>query len=101
MPRQISLIHDDLVGEYLQTSQPKAIGTERFVTPNNSDGFLVPSILMIKVLPSLDDGLQFVGFVKEKEEYYCKPYKRQEEDEIINHYIIYKYEQNMTVVGIT
>lgn len=101
MPRQISLIHDDLVGHYLETSVPRAIGSERFVTPNNADGFLVPCILMIKVLPSLDDGLQFVGFIKEKDEYYCKPYKRMGDEEIVNHYLIYKFEQNMTIVGIT
>lgn len=66
---------------------------------------MVPSILMIKILPNLEDGLQFVGFFKEKDEIYCHPYVRTDnfEDDIF-HYMIYKLDsnlQNQTIVGIT
>lgn len=57
MPKLISSIHDGLVSHYIDTSIPKAIGCERLITPTNKDGFLVPSVLMIKILPNLEDGL--------------------------------------------
>ena len=102
MPKIISSIHDDLVNRYLETSAPMAIGLERFVTPINKDGFIVPSILMIKVLPSLEDGVQFVGFIKEKEEYYCAPYRHSDEEELTIHYMIYKLDaSSMIVCGLT
>lgn len=59
---------------------------------------------MIKILPNLEDGLQFVGFFKEKDEIYCHPYVRANDnadDEII-HYLVYKVDaniQNQTIVG--
>lgn len=33
----------------------------------NKLGYIVPSTLMIKVLPNLDEGIQIVGFLKEIE----------------------------------
>jgi len=33
----------------------------------NKSGYIVPSTLMIKVLPNLDEGIQIVGFLKEIE----------------------------------
>lgn len=71
MPKLLQSIHDGLVSNYIETSVPKAIGYERLITPINKEGFLVPSILMIKILPNLEEGLQFVGFFKEKDEIYC------------------------------
>ena len=103
MPKILQSIHDQLVTHYIETSIPTAIGYERLITPTNKDGFLVPSIPMIKILPNLEDGLQFVGFFKEKDEIYCAPYKRTDniDDEII-HYLIYKLDsnlQNQTIIG--
>lgn len=57
MPKLIQSIHDGLVNHYIETSIPRAIGMERLITPTNKEGFLVPSTLMIKILPNLEDGL--------------------------------------------
>lgn len=81
MPKLISSIHDELASHYIETSIPKAIGKDRLITPTNKDGFIVPSNLMIKILPNLEDGLQFVGFFKEKDEIYCHPYIRTDYDD--------------------
>lgn len=54
---------------------------------------------MIKILPNLEDGLQFVGFLKELSEVYCPPYDKVQ-DQYIFHYIAYKSE-NQTVVAMT
>ncbi|EGR31957.1 PAS domain S-box family protein [Ichthyophthirius multifiliis] len=105
MPKLIQSIHDNLVSNYIETSIPKAIGFERLITPVNKDGFIIPCLLMIKILPNLEEGLQFVGFFKEIDEIYCSPYKRNDDnqDQIYN-YLIYKVEedkQNQVLVGIT
>lgn len=53
LPKFLQAIHDDLVTRYVETSVPRAIGNERLIIPTNKDGFIVPSILMIKILPNL------------------------------------------------
>ncbi|EGR28256.1 PAS domain S-box family protein [Ichthyophthirius multifiliis] len=105
MPKLLQQIHDGLVQNYIDTSVPKAIGIERLITPVNKDGYLIPCILMIKILPNLDEGLQFVGFFKEINEVYCAPYIRNDDNqETIFQYLIYKVDQNLqnqTLIGIT
>lgn len=49
--------------------------TDKFVTPFNIDGYIVPTILRTKVLPNLKDGLEFIGFLKEIDSSHCMPYK--------------------------
>ncbi len=88
--------------------------------PVNSDGYIgifniyyccfklnlfksVPSILMIKILPMLEEGIQFVGFIKESDPCYAYPYFY-EDDQAIQHFIIYKVDDignSNTIVGIT
>ena len=57
MPKLIQQIHDGLVQQYIDTSVPRAIGIERLITPVNKDGFIIPCMLMIKILPNLEEGL--------------------------------------------
>lgn len=40
---------------------------ERNIYAMDCDGYMIPCTLLIKVLPSLSEGVQIVGFVKEKE----------------------------------
>ena len=56
---------------------------------------------MIKILPNLEEGLQFVGFLKEVNELYCPPYnKKNNVERITTHYIAYKLE-NFTIAAMT
>lgn len=57
MPKIFANIHDQLVSEFLETSRENIIGKERYIMPLNIDGYIVPSILMIKILPTLDYGI--------------------------------------------
>lgn len=75
IPKALAEVHDDMVNHFIETSIPKAIGVERLVLPVTRHGFVVPSMLMIKILPNLEDGLQFVGFIKEFSSAYCPPYE--------------------------
>ena len=67
----------------------------------NKDGFIVPCILMVKILPTLEEGVQFVGFLKEKHKYHCLPYAYENNE--IEHYIIYKSNNltNLNIIGMT
>ena len=56
---------------------------------------------MIKILPNLEEGLQFVGFLKELSEVYCPPYsKKNSLERVTTHYIAYKLE-NYTIAGMS
>jgi hypothetical protein len=59
--------HDSMMRRYFETSEKRVIGEERLVFPVNKAGYLVPCTLMIKVLPTLDEGIRVVGFLKDVE----------------------------------
>ena len=65
MPKVYADLHDGFMRCYLETSESKIIGLERLVFPQNKQGYLIPSTLMIKVLPNLNEGIQIVGFLKD------------------------------------
>ena len=67
MPKIYADLHDGFLKSYFESGESKIIGIERFVLPQNKQGYLVPCTLMIKVLPNLDEGIQIVGFLKEIE----------------------------------
>ncbi|CAK86810.1 unnamed protein product (macronuclear) [Paramecium tetraurelia] len=64
MPKIIGDQHNQLVENYMRTNNSNIIGMERFVLAQNSQQFLVPCKLMVKVLPNLDKGILLVGFLK-------------------------------------
>ena len=65
MPKVYGDFHDKFINNYFETSQDKVIGLDRIVYPQNKQGYIVPCTLLIKVLPSLDEGIQFVSFLKD------------------------------------
>jgi len=67
MPKALGDEHDSIMKNYFETAKDKAIGVERIVFPVTKWGYIVPCSLMIKVLPSLSEGLKTVGFLTELE----------------------------------
>ena len=67
MPKIIGDSHDFYMRRYFESSEKRVIGEERVVFPVNKAGYMVPCTLMIKVLPTLDDGIRVVGFLKDIE----------------------------------
>lgn len=65
MPKVYADLHDKFINNYFETSQDKVIGIDRIVYPQNKQGYVVPCTLLIKILPNLDDGIQFVSFLKD------------------------------------
>jgi len=104
VPKLLAEIHDELIDRFMESSKRRVVGVLRLLFPINKDGYIVPVHFIMKVLPNLNDGLQFVSFVKEINEMYCYPYKIPTNMPIedIEHFLIYKYDKsNMIVSGIT
>lgn len=59
MPNAYASIHDQLIDNYMDTSEPRIIGKETQVYALNKDGYIVPSQLLLKILPNLDEGVFF------------------------------------------
>ena len=68
MPKAYGDMHDKFIQKYLNTSYSTIIGQERMIMCQNKQGYIIPCSLMIKVLPSLQEGIQMVGFIKEIDE---------------------------------
>lgn len=68
MPKIYSDYHDTFMNNFLDTSESKVLGLERLVLALNIDGFIIPSTLMIQVLPNLKEGISIVGFLKDIDE---------------------------------
>ena len=66
MPKVYADLHDDFMNIYMQTSRNKVMNRERMVLCMNSQGYLLPCSLMIKVLPNLSQGISIVGFLSDE-----------------------------------
>ncbi len=76
LPRGLAEIHDKFMNNYLQTSEEKTINKEMLTFPVNKAGYIVPCSLMVKVLPNLNAGIRFIGFLRELDE------EREDEEDI-------------------
>src|SRR5690606_30150303 len=67
----------------------RVMGQERIVFPINKDGYIIPSSLMIKVMPNLDEGIRLVGFLKDVDKggNFGKGTEFETEEEV--HHIVY------------
>ncbi|KRX00126.1 hypothetical protein PPERSA_10625 [Pseudocohnilembus persalinus] len=98
MPKIFGEIHNNFVSQFIQSSKEKVIGKSRSVFAEESHGYLVPCKLMIKVFPSLQEGVQIVGFLTKK---VFKQIEKQGAAGSNNqHYLIYNV-KTFTVAGIT
>ena len=98
MPRVYANVHSQLMSRYFETAESEVIGTERLMFPLNNHKYMVPTTLMIKVLPNLDQGIRAVGFLREVEA--SDPLKQEFESEERTHYVMYGGEQDI-VQGVT
>lgn len=66
MPKIYSDFHDEMVLNFLKSSKELVMGKERLVMAEDRSGYMVPCMLMIKVFPNLEEGIQIVGFLNQK-----------------------------------
>ena len=88
MPKVLGDKHNAFMFNYFETSVARVLGKERLVFPINKAGYLVPSTLMIKILPNLDDGIKIVGFLKDIETEGAFSKNEADAEERV-HYLIY------------
>ena len=98
MPSVYANIHNQLMNRYFETAESDVIGSERLMFPLNKHNYLVPTTLMIKVLPNLDQGIRVVGFLREVEA--SDPLKQDFDSDERTHYVMYGGEQDI-IQGIT
>lgn len=96
MPKIYADYHTNFMLSYFDKDKGKAMNNERMVYSMSKDGYIIPCTLLIKVLPSLFDGIQIVGFLKEKESENILDEDKKHED----NYILYG-EPNGMVYGVT
>ena len=63
MPKILSDIHTDLMRSFFRRGKSEIVGRERIVYPINSQGYIVPCNLFIKVLPQIVNGIQIAAFL--------------------------------------
>ena len=55
--------HNAVLARYIKASESKVNGLERIVPALDKQGYICPVSALTKVLPTLDFGIQIVGFL--------------------------------------
>lgn len=84
MPKIFANFHHKFMQNYFEKNKGNAMGMERDVFAMSKHGYIIPCTLLIKVMPSLGNGIQILSFLIEKE-----PIDQNKENANKNHYIIY------------
>jgi len=64
LPKFLGDMHDSFIYNYYNTGVASFLNRERIVFIKHKSGFLEPVYLLVKCLPNLQEGLQFLGFIK-------------------------------------
>eukprot|EP01022_Parablepharisma_sp_SALTPOND_P029356 TRINITY_DN732_c0_g1_i1.p1 TRINITY_DN732_c0_g1~~TRINITY_DN732_c0_g1_i1.p1 ORF type:complete len:1598 (+),score=155.57 TRINITY_DN732_c0_g1_i1:3349-8142(+) len=64
LPKFLGDLHDSFILNYFNTGAASLLNTEKILFIRHKSGYLEPIYLLIKCLPSLQEGLCFVGFIK-------------------------------------
>lgn len=68
-PQYISSKHNQMIENFIQRGTSKVLRSRRTVIACNSQGFLVFLDSLVKILPSVDQGIKFVGILKKIEDF--------------------------------
>lgn len=64
MPSLIGDYHNKIIQHFFEKSSSElSVSHERLVLAQNMKGYLVPCSLLVRLLPNLDKGIQFIGFL--------------------------------------
>lgn len=66
-PNIIARVHDGIMRRYFKTGKAKFVNKERTVYPLRSSGYVTPCSALLRVMPTLEQGVQLVLFVNELE----------------------------------
>ncbi len=64
MPELIATFHNKFIQNYFAKSSTNGTySCERIVFPQHCNGYLVPCSVLVRLVPNLDRGIQFIGFL--------------------------------------
>jgi hypothetical protein len=63
MPKIFAEGHDKKIENFVKSSKHKSKGMERVVPGLHKEGYIVPITILIKVVPSLSDGIRIATFM--------------------------------------
>jgi PAS domain S-box-containing protein len=71
MPKAYESLHDLFMIDFFQRDnlEENVLHVERVIYPINKRGYLIPSTIMIKLLPELESDIKIVGFMAEEENF--------------------------------
>ena len=67
VPYYIGQFHDDYIMRYFKTATKHILDKIRIVFGLNSEGFIFPVYINVRVVPDLDDSIRFIGLLKKIE----------------------------------
>ena len=62
MPRAIGVLHNSFLLSFFKTGQNHVMGKDTFVFAQSKSGFLVPLLIVVKTMPGLAQGLEYIAF---------------------------------------
>jgi len=95
MPKIFANVHHRFMQSYFDKSKGNAMGVERDVFAMSKEGYIIPCTLLIKIMPSLANGIQILSFLNEKEST-----DQKKDSSCPNNYILYG-EKTGVVYGIS
>ena len=96
MPSGLADVHDSLMKGYFSSSRTSVLSLTRSVFPLDKHGYMVPSEILIKMLPDLDNGARGVGLLRELN----KSYSSNDDDEYGREHFVMFEGQNGRVYGV-
>lgn len=60
IPERIAVFHDNFVLRFFETSKGTFFNKNRIVTCMNKDGFVIPGEVLLRIMPNIQAGIQFV-----------------------------------------
>lgn len=70
MPKIYADHHDSFIKNYFTRNKNKYMDSERDVYALDTEGFICPSNLLIRILPSVQDGIKIIGLLKQNQLYF-------------------------------
>lgn len=74
IPKNIAVLHDSFLIQFFETGKPKILSKEIFTFGQNKNGILVPIAILVKTMPGLTNGLQYISFIRRDLPYISKKY---------------------------
>lgn len=101
MPRFFADIHDNILLQSYENPRSRVQGVYRVVMGQNKDGYMLPLHLVIRLIPTLEVGIKFIGFLREVAEQRSESNAEADDGLTDQEYYIAYNKLDKTIVGVT